>query len=87
MKSSIQPPATSWASGRLVATACSLALGAIIAVPETRAADKSPAASAAITKTGTKYRADADMQAVLGRVTRAIARGLLVPTCLQLLAT
>ena len=66
MKISIQPQATSWASRRLVATVCSLALGAIIVVPDSHAADKSAAAaSAPTTKTGTKYRADADMQAVL----------------------
>ena len=35
MEISIQPQARSWASRRLVATACILTLGTIIAAPET----------------------------------------------------
>ena len=68
MEISIQPQARSWASRRLVATACILTLGTIIAAPETRAADKSATAVAMNTKTGAKFIADRDMQAVLNEL-------------------
>jgi len=42
-----------------------VALATMVATPNAAAADKSAATSTTMTKTGTKYRADADMQAVL----------------------
>ena len=42
-----------------------LTLGALVLAPPARAAADKPAASAAMAKTGTQFKADADMQAVL----------------------
>ena len=61
LRSAAGPP-TVWLA---VATACTLAFGATLAATQAGAADKVTPAAAAMTKTGTKYAADADMQAVL----------------------
>ena len=58
-------PETLSASGILFVTMCGLSLGAIAFAPEVRAADQPAAKSASMMKTGTQFRAEPDMQAVL----------------------
>ena len=58
-------PSALGASRLLLATACSLSLAAIVSAPQALAADKPAPMSAAMLKTGTQFKADADMQAVL----------------------
>ena len=58
-------PSALGASRLLLATACSLSLAAIVAAPQALAAATPAPMSATMLKTGTQFKADADMQAVL----------------------